>query len=129
MRKRNGSRHRSRKTRSDSRTIPIHGTDEDEGVWFECWWCGFTCNKDRDGLGGPESRDGVGYEEVIRAAPGASSGDPLSAIGLLDSDLDYYQTALAADSQGNEKLPDLPSLSNTSSGCPQCGSRNWLGEF
>lgn len=32
----------------EKRTIPLSGSLEDDGKYFRCWNCGFTCDKDRD---------------------------------------------------------------------------------
>jgi len=89
-------RHRSR-IRKESRTIPLYGSPErgnglDDGRYFRCWNCGFICNIDRDALGGPESRDGLSYEDFPVPVYGAQGG------------VDYSNIARLGGSIGNETL-------------------------
>ncbi len=150
-------RNRSRKVRGDSRTIPLRGTGDDAWVWFTCWYCGWTNSKDRNTLGGPESRDGIvsvndnlegtlfnGYGDLgygdpayggdfgILRAPGAEPGNPLSAMAVLDSDISNYTVALKADSNGDQVLPNVqePTVYDSQGvGCSLCHSLNWRGDF
>ena len=121
-------RERSRKPRGDSRTIPIRGYGDDDGKYFTCWYCGFTCNKDRDKLGGLGSKDGLNHEAVSRTAPGAEPGEHLSALAVLDGDLNHFETTLKADSSGNG-IPPVVVFTTTGTGCPLCHSHNWRGDF
>lgn len=151
-------RNRSRRVRGDSRTIPIRGTGEDSGVWFTCWYCGFTNSKDRNALGGPDSRDGIlsvnenlngtileGYGEggygmggyggvtvIMATAPGAEFGEPRSAMALLDGDVVDFMVALKSDSDGNPVPPDVQEptpYDSQGTGCALCHSTNWRGDF
>jgi len=131
-------RHRSRKVKGDSRTIPLPGTGDDAGVWFTCWYCGFTDSKDRNSLGGPDSRDGIVSVNdnlsgtVILTAPGAEPGIPESAMAVLDGDTEHFTVALKSDPTGAQVLPDVqePTVYDSRGfGCSLCHSLNWRGDF
>ena len=85
MRRRNNYRSRIRK---ESRTIPLpaardRGNGEDDGRYFRCWNCNSICNIDRDALGGPESRDGLSYEDFPIPVYGADTAVDNSDIARL----------------------------------------------
>jgi len=121
-----------RKVRSDSRTIslygdPIRGDGLDAGKWFKCWWCGFTCNKDRDALGDSQSRSGVVHEDYAQK-PDYDSRDVTATQALM---LSEPQIMIAeTDSEGDpKKVKNAIWVSRKSSGCPLCHSLNWRGDY
>ncbi len=127
--------------RKDSRTRPIvDETPEGNGVYYHCWHCGFTCNDERDTIGGAESNDRVTYTDYIQdgvtqgSRKGVSGGLSNNIRGGLQSvsmTLSGYQNTLTlvkADSDGNSVEPKHYFDLSTSGGCPFCGSANWRGD-
>lgn len=145
-------RYRRRKTRKQSRTIPIaghidYGDGEDAGRYFRCWNCGFICNKDRDELGGSEERDAVSHKVYM----GSASTD------TLDTNSDVTQISYGADIEGvndgvyplvtkltfrsehvimeNDLAGDPKTIRTNytpdegSGGCPFCHTKNWRGDY
>ena len=154
MRRRFRGNHSVRKLRKDSRTIPYYGEDEDAGILYRCWHCGFICNSDRDSLGDSKSRSGAIYEDynptentVMRNMGVGSTGDQTTtyisepdrsiygslAIGqksaVLGGSVNSYTVAGEQDSAGDNRGVKHPiRVSNKSYGCPLCHSRNWRGD-
>ena len=96
---------RQTKLRKDSKTIPLKGHPErgdglDFGKYYRCWHCGFVCNVERDALGDAQSRSGTVTE--------------------LYNQVDEY-----GDANGDQRYK----VSESSTGCPLCHSRNWLGTY
>lgn len=126
--------------RHDSRTrLLFDETGQDNGMFYECWHCGFTCNDKRDTLGDGSSRDGVthgDFGELADPEPGpygSSDNSVLEQGGLASASLvikGIYQTKTInlSDSDGNPVEPKhLHSISG--SGCPFCHSQNWRGDY
>ena len=89
----------------ESKTIPIYGhpergDGEDNGKYYRCWNCGFVCNVDRDALGDQSSRSGAAYETYAQ--------------------VDEYGVAT-----GKTRYK----VSESSTGCPLCHSKNWRGDY
>ena len=60
----------------EKRTIRIHGANDDDGMYYKCWHCGFSGNRiDRNTLG---DGDGLTYALVPRldGYGNAPYGDP-----------------------------------------------------
>ncbi|MFQ5493602.1 MAG: hypothetical protein ACE5DX_05605 [Candidatus Dojkabacteria bacterium] len=119
-------RKRSSKPRRESKTIRQKGEGDDNGVWFSCWYCGWTNKKGRNELGGPHSQNSFTLNERITKAPGALPGEPKTAMAVLVSGADPHK-ALKSDSAGNEVLPTINYLV-AKTGCSLCGSLNWRGD-
>lgn len=119
----------SRKLPKQSSTIPVKGVGDDAGKWFRCWNCGFMCNVDRDKLSGDKSLSGVVLMEYV-AIPD-TYGDPLAAYACLDGCESFFHTTpkMKADGTPQEEKHTLAPSSELSSGCPQCHSLNWRGDF
>ena len=127
-----------RKIPRQSRTIPIEGFGEDDGKFFTCWYCGFTCNKDRDSLGDSESGSGenhesfvVPYDTGILAEYGVA-GDgttPLARLALLGGEITHFQLAMENGQYGTPKSVGEPLHHTNGIGCPQCNSLNWRGDY
>lgn len=117
-----------------SKTIPIVGNKYigdgiDDGKYYTCWYCGFTCNIDKDALAGSQSGDGLVLEEYSIPTYGGSS-DPNTGIAALSGGTDYYQTALKNGSDGTpQTIINKMHESSSSTGCPQCHTLNWKGEY
>lgn len=114
--------HRSRRLRKEAKTKPVFGSHErgggdDKGKYYKCWNCGFICDKDRDALGGADSRDGVEPEAYTQLQ------DDVSTTAY------HCQGAAGADQATCEAAGGTWSSTrykpNVSSGCPFCGSLNW----
>jgi hypothetical protein len=127
----------------ESRTIPMWDeTDQDNGVYYKCWHCGFTCNDKRDSLGGEATRDGVTHSDYQKPNALGEHGLPLTnsrsvyrsgglaSVTPIDAgdgaDLTYI---IRSDSDGNSVEPVHTHQPTASSGCPFCGSMNWKGEY
>ena len=121
----------SRKTRKQSRTLPVKGRGEDEGKYFRCWNCGFVCDKDRDKLGDGESRSGVVVEEfVVSNELGYQFGDdPLDSKITLESVGFHDEVLPRASSDGTAREVKHDQEGTAASGCPMCGSLNWRGDY
>ncbi len=129
---------RSRKTRGDSRTIPLrdnpdYGGGLDDGKYWRCWNCHYICNVERDELGDDASKDGISYE----------------VYDSFDNDAVYKDAATHEDKQLLLKLASIRSghvlLQNNAdgepktirtnwtpvvaAGCPYCGTLNWRGDY
>jgi hypothetical protein len=161
MRRFKGNRS-NRKLRKDSRTIPLWGSldrggGEDHQKWYECWFCGWRCNVERDALGDGQSRSGVVHEDynptentVTRNMGVGASGDttttnilePQRSIystltenqayneAVLGGDINSFQVAGENDSEGDTKSVRHPiRVSDKSRGCPFCHSMNWRGDY
>jgi len=121
----------SRKIRRRSKTIPlkghsVRGNGEDAGKWFKCWNCGFICNVDRDALGDNETRSGDGQTDYHTPSYGSSDmSDEVNGLAALED----YTVALALGVDGNPQGIRHNIMSDVSSGCPMCGSRNWRGDY
>ena len=125
--------HRTRKLPKESKTLPIFGSSErgngiDDGKYFNCWYCGFVCNVDRDALGGAESGSGEAHIDFSTPSYGGINGDPLSAMSILDG-IDAFEVGMELNSSGDLKTIKADFSTNISGGCPNCGSKNWKGDY
>lgn len=116
------TRHRSRKPRKDSRTLPVKGKNEDEGKYYRCWNCGFICNVDRDELGGSASKDGISYARFSRDYGTGENGEVIASLrsGHVCPKIDADDDAVTVREYWN---PDV------NSGCPMCGCLNYKGDY
>lgn len=145
-----------RRLRKESRTIPLWGSLErgggqDHDKWYRCWFCGWTCNDQRDALGDSQSRSGVIHEDynptlnvVTRNMGVGASGDTTTAI-IDEPDRSIYSSVAVdgksavlgnslvvgeQDSAGDNKGVRHPiRVSEKSFGCPFCHSLNWRGDY
>ncbi len=133
----------------DSRTIPLWDeTDQDNGTYYICFWCGFTCNDKRDTLGDESTRNGVTHTDFTVTAIGSEPGEVgaggaseyrdagrLSATvmnsgtWLVVSGIRATTPVASADSDGNSEEPIHYFNVSTSGGCPFCGCKNYRGDF
>ena len=118
----------------NARTIPLYGhpyrgNGLDDGRWFRCWNCGFRCSKDRDSLGGPDSRDGITYEDFPVPTYGTGGATSYSGVARLGGSIGPSTVALELDAAGDAKEPDHEIKPVVSGGCPFCGSKNWRGDY
>lgn len=114
-------RHRKNPLPKDSRTIPLK---DDEGIWYACWWCGFTNKEGRSQLGGSASPSADDHLEAIipsRPHDGSSVG--------LGGSINHFQTIMKEAAGGEAQKVRHTFESNVSSGCPHCGSLNWRGDY
>lgn len=130
--------HRSRfkrtKIRANIKTIPIKGSGDDAGVWYECQFCGFTCNIDRDRLEGDNARAGNDTQIVITASSSGSSpptkvDNGIDAyIGVLGGDLNFHHTTTKTGYDGEPEHVHHEFEPVVNFGCPFCGTTNWKGK-
>ena len=122
---------KTKRLRKDSRTIPLPGNGvgeaDENGQYFKCWNCGFTCDRERDELGGSDSRDGLSYENYSVDTFGGTPG--LSGLATLGGDIEHFQVALKLDSSGSPIEPEKNIRAVAGTGCPFCGCRNWRGDY
>ena len=117
--------HRSRKVRSDSRTIPLWGSKdrgdgEDHDRYWKCWHCGFTCNVDRDELGDSESTSRINYKaDTLVDEYGDSTGYCYGKHG---------STQTICEARGGTWKTSRYEPEVTS-GCKFCGTLNWKGDY
>ncbi len=130
-----------RKHKHSSRKLPtdIHprqlfgdgvGLANDAGKYYACGYCGFTCNVDRDGLGGENSRSGVRHSDFV-APEYDGSGDissPLSTRLVLGG-VSHVFVIMENDAAGDPKGVVHDFEHSVSTGCPLCGSTNWRGDY
>lgn len=111
--------------RKDSRRIAvfgdsIRGDGLDAGKWYRCWNCGFMCNSDRNALGDSQARDGIVLKDYAQVRDD-HRGDLILGKGLIISE---------NDSEGNPKtVKNALMVSESSYGCPLCGTLNWRGDY
>jgi hypothetical protein len=105
------------------RTISVRGSEEDNGVYFRCWNCGFICDSTRDRLGdggGITVKDAPEYwseydstQDGLSITPGIRMHNFMAVTlenGPLDDPITTYR---------HNKYPVV------NSGCPFCGCRNY----
>lgn len=117
----------------ESRTIPLpgnrwRGNGLDHGRYYECWWCGFTCNIDRDSLGGARSRGGDEHEDFSTTTYTPTDGisSPLCVLG---GSINSSHVVMENGADGNPKSIRHNHKSVIAGGCPFCGCKNWLGKY
>ena len=112
-------------------TDTANGVGEDYGIWYRCWNCGWACNEDRDELGGRESRDGVVLEDYVRTPERWYAIDnPISSTACLGGPINHFHVAQANGSAGQPKgVRHAIRVSESSSGCPFCHTKNWRGDY
>jgi len=129
----------------DSRTIPLWDeTGQDNGIWYHCWHCGFSCNDQRDSLGDESTRNGVIHDDFTVAALGAepgvygiatsgseynSGGLPSASVMLSGISINQKTPVIKAGSDGNPITVLHYHSVSTSGGCPFCGSKNYRGDY
>ncbi len=133
----------------DSRTIPLWDeTAQQNGTYYHCYWCNFTCNDQRDTLGDESTRNGVTHEDFTVTAIGAEPGEVgaggaseyrdagrLSATvmnngtWLVVSGIRSVTPIATSDSDGNPVEPVHYFDVSTSGGCPFCGCKNYRGDY
>lgn len=115
----------SRKYRKSRSAVPINGSairgdGLDAGKYFRCAQCGFVCNKERDSLGGPESKNNVSFEIFNNDTP--EDGLNFAILGMT-----HICLRIGADSNPQQIYRNYMPVIN--SGCPMCGSLNWRGDY
>jgi hypothetical protein len=121
-------KNRSKRLRKEARTLPIpghfdYGDGEDNAKYYQCWNCGFTCDVDRDKLGGPTDSPGVApvpYTLVGQAGTALRGGSSIE-------DTSASRDHLAGDMTG-EGYTTFRYETEVSEGCPFCGTVNWRGD-
>ncbi len=133
----------------DSRTIPLWDeTEQDNGTFYHCFWCKFTCNDKRDTLGDESTRNGVTHSDFTEIALGATPGEVgaggaseyrdaglLSATvmnsgtSLMAGGIGFVTPVVRSDSDGNPVEPVHYFNVSTSGGCPFCGCKNYRGDY
>lgn len=116
---------RSKKLRSDSKTVPVpghqdFGDGEDAGIWYRCWNCGFLCSTDRETLGGADDDSLIEptayttldqYGDTAYHCQGAAGADQATC-------------EAAGGTWASERFEPT-----RSGGCPLCGTLNWRGDY
>lgn len=113
----------------DSRTIPVPGQFEDNGLYFRCWNCGFINKDGREELAGDNAPDGSATIDYSSPSMGMlePNGDIMNLFAVLDSSIDFYQV-LFVPGQDGTPIPIISDLMVTGTGCPLCHTRNWKGQ-
>lgn len=124
-------RARTRKSRKDSRTIPIwgdpeRGGGEDHGKYYRCWNCQSICNIERDARPKSHGHGGIPASEVtIPELPVPCSTESpgsfyiiIGGAGPQRSHVLYNRQSKQAKSYHRVDAP----------GCWFCGSPNWRGD-
>jgi hypothetical protein len=122
---------RSKKLKKEARTIPIpghidYGDGEDNGKYYQCWNCSFTCDAERDKLGGIDDSPDVepkAYTLVGKYGNNLRGGGE----GTGTDDNSHSLDALAGTMTG-EGYTTYRYKSDVGSGCPLCGTVNWRGD-
>jgi DNA-directed RNA polymerase subunit RPC12/RpoP len=117
---------RGKRLRPSRRARQIFGLGEDSGKYYRCQHCGFVCNIDRDELGGPADRDGLVYENYSVSIYPNPLGNGIIRMG---GDIEHFQVVLENGSDDEPKEVEEHWRAVSVSGCPLCGSRNWLGRY
>ena len=95
-----------------TRTRPIKGEWDDEGVWYRCQHCGFVCKLGRDELG---KESNVSYTRTYKDEALMDETGCVSCGGeILD------ESGAAIDVENLDVF-----MSDVNTGCPFCGSTNW----
>ena len=124
----------SRPITGDSKTIQKHYKTRnvykdqiDDGL-YTCWFCGFTCNIDKDLLGRKDSKNHISYSD-IQTPSNPTDGNEGSNIAVLGGELNaFVGMELSADGVTSVNITnELYPSSKT--GCPLCGTLNWLGKY
>jgi len=125
---------RTRQVRHDSPTIPVPGSSgvgfgqDDDGKYFSCWHCGWTCDKDRESLGDSQTPNNVSTESYQDEAR-PQTGDPLSAVAVSGGvPASQVLMELGADGVTDREIFNGVK-SEPEQGCPLCGTLNWRGDF
>ena len=130
----------------DSRSIPVADeTAENNGTLYHCFWCVFTCNDQRDSVGGESTPNGVihgdftvaakaGEPGVYGATGGASEyragGTPASSLMLSGINLTDRIGMVRASSDGTTPQVVVHNHTvSTNGGCPFCGCKNYKGDY
>lgn len=106
----------------------VDETDTDNGSFYHCANCGFTCNDKQDSLGGANSGLGISHTDIRTISGGSSVGDELSSSMILRT-LDNSFASGRLGSDGNPKAAVHNHVAVVSGGCPFCGTLNWRGDF
>jgi len=117
--------YKNRKIPKQSRTVPLYGSQErgngeDANRYYRCWNCGFTCDKDRDVLGGSTSRDGLSYTDYTN-----SVYEGQAVLGGHN----HVHVVLENGADGLPKSILHSHKVEVDSGCPFCGTLNWRGDY
>lgn len=118
-------RTKTRKIRKEARTRPIpghydYGDGRDAGRYYRCWNCGFPCDVERDELGGPDDRSKISSQIYSQVDQYGATSD-LANHTIYDSDY-------AGPDGTTYPSWDKRYKPKVGSGCPMCGTLNWMGK-
>lgn len=109
--------------RRQAKSIPIK---DKEGIYYRCWYCGWTCDKTRDSVDG-DSKDNQIYFNENPIGARASVSDFSDGKIILGGHL-HRQSLMELGSDGNPKVIRYNQRSDVSGGCPLCGTANWKAD-
>lgn len=136
-------RHKVRKKvlRKEFRENPIPGHHDygdgiDHGKYFRCANCGMVCDIDRDEIGELSNVSADNYTQEYSTDGNDAGGPPGAKIHGEQNNVALIRIAtlrtghviMENGSDGEPKTIRLSFKPNVSSGCPFCGSVNWLGK-
>jgi len=147
FRRRQAAARKPRRPR-DSRTVIVGDeTDQDNGILYHCWWCGFTCNDSRDIEGGDDTPNQISYQDFTMPALGGEPGVYGLTLGQ-DGSSEYRGGGLPSTNlmlSGINLTDKIPLIrigsdgepqtvvhnftATPSGGCPFCGSKNYKGNY
>jgi hypothetical protein len=101
------------------KAIPRNWADTQDGKFYRCWNCGFTCNTDRDKLG---SGDGYVTTDAILATDLVLFSGNLKA-NTLSVSMTTDLSLVEVDSNGDAKIFKRNFCTTITAGCPFCGCK------
>ena len=132
-------RYRNRRVRPTIKSKPIPGHKDygdgiEDGKFYECQYCGYTCDIDKDALGGLESKGGATYADAddryseneppfYSGIDGQNKTLPLASLLSLRS----AHIVMESDADGTESTIRRNWYNDGGTGCPFCHSTNWKG--
>ena len=146
FRRRQAAARKPRRPR-DSRTVCVGDeTDQDNGILYHCWWCGFTCNDSRDIVGGDDTPNQISYQDFTVTAEGFTGTESgiegteyhdggLASKSLMLNSPDNNELhngvipMVRAGSDGNPQTTVHNFTATPSGGCPFCGCKNYRGDY
>ena len=144
FRRRQAAARKPRRPR-DSRTVIVGDeTDQDNGILYHCWWCGFTCNDSRDIEGGDNTPNQISYQDFTEPALGGSpgingltpggseykdGGAPSMQLMLSGIELTDRIALVRLGIDGNPQTVVHNFTATPSGGCPFCGCKNYKGNY
>jgi hypothetical protein len=105
------------------RVISIRGSNEDTGVYYRCWNCGFICDSTRDQIGdgdGVSVRDAPEYHTGYESSQDSLNYTPGIRIhGMMAVTLENGPDGDPITTYRHNKYPKI------GQGCPLCGCKNY----